>query len=300
MSFRFATDETRARVERYLDLLRRSHPRYTFGLDLTGQKYARVWKQESPNVPDRSVVVFIDAYGELYKADSWKKVGRRLHRHVFDLEGKGRIDRDRRRSSGGKWTVICSDGGRKPDWWNFPTEREAHAFAKDLRATGYREVKVVNKSGSARDVFLAPQGAMFDRVDSKGRTHRFRVARSGYNMVDLAHVATWDPASNRWERGEGTLYPVTRRELATMRRAPVRDRRRGRPLGRRARRDQEYEAETLGGWQKEHGGWGERRKMTEEERRSRHREYELSSQSQGEQGAAYDQRRPRRLRRRRR
>jgi len=170
----------------------------------------------------------------------------------------------------------------------------------------------------SRDAHLAPSGAMFDKTDSKGVTHRFRVGRVGYNMVDLIHVGTYRPGRG-WERGSGDVYPTERRTLATMRRAPqhdlpsrgsARSGGAGRPGGTRSReRDRDYEAEPVGGWQREHGGYQPHRHPTSEEIAERHRHYRATTQSQaggrGEefftsQGPGWDQTRRRRPRKKRR
>lgn len=43
------------------------------------------------------------------------------------------------------WTVIVSDGPRKADWWDHRTRREARAVAREMRASGYREVRTIRK-----------------------------------------------------------------------------------------------------------------------------------------------------------
>lgn len=39
------------------------------------------------------------------------------------------------------WVVVVADGCRKADRWNFPTRTGQRSFARDMRASGYKEVK---------------------------------------------------------------------------------------------------------------------------------------------------------------
>ena len=59
-------------VDAYVRALRAAQPHYVFGVD-RGPVYSRIWKKEGSS---HSVVVFVDADGTIYKADSWKKRGR--------------------------------------------------------------------------------------------------------------------------------------------------------------------------------------------------------------------------------
>jgi hypothetical protein len=47
------------------------------------------------------------------------------------------------------WTVVVSDGPAKPDWWDYRTRREARRFSKEIRASGYREVRTIRKHNPA-------------------------------------------------------------------------------------------------------------------------------------------------------
>jgi len=74
-----------ADLSAYLAHLRETRPDYSFGVD-QGRVYTRVWKRLG-NATDRSVVVFVGSDGTLYRADSWKKAGRRVG-HLSDVAAR--------------------------------------------------------------------------------------------------------------------------------------------------------------------------------------------------------------------
>jgi hypothetical protein len=75
-AFPFADTRIARSFHDYLDRLESAHPSYVYGTT-AGRDYLRVWRHPQGS-SSKSIVVFVDHYGNAYKADSWKKRGRLL------------------------------------------------------------------------------------------------------------------------------------------------------------------------------------------------------------------------------
>lgn len=72
------TNELKAKLDNYISQLEEANPQYGFSYTI-GKKYIRVvenfWGQEA-------VWCFVDAYGNLYKAEGWNRPARGIRGHL--------------------------------------------------------------------------------------------------------------------------------------------------------------------------------------------------------------------------
>lgn len=99
-SFSFADVHTRRLFEDWMDRWLNDHPDYSLEVE-GGRQYGKIWKRLG-NQTSRSIVFFVDQYGNLYQADSARARGRMVM-NVRDVQpardGRKRIRTTKRTKS---------------------------------------------------------------------------------------------------------------------------------------------------------------------------------------------------------